>query len=95
MSQSSPLDRAVGRTSASEAKGGAGAEPSEKDLHATPKTLWAAVLLMCFGASLMGLAIVLFNVNGPAAVASLVAGVVVGLIGAFVGLRKGIMSNVE
>lgn len=92
---SSPLDQAVGRTSAAEDKSATGADPAGQDAHDTPKALWLAVILMCVGAALLGLAVVLFNMNTRAAVTSLIAGVVIGLIGAAISLRKGIMSNVE
>lgn len=93
---SSPLDQAVGRTSASEGKDShGGADAEGQGAHDTPKTLWAAVVMMCLGAALLGLAVVLFSINTRAALTSLVAGVIIGLIGAFLGLRKGIMTNVE
>lgn len=94
-SDSSPLDQAVGRTSAAEDKSAKGADPAGLDAHDTPRSLWVAVILMCLGAALLGLAVVLFNMNTGAAVSSLIAGVVVGLIGAAISMRKGIMSNVE
>lgn len=95
-SDSSSLDQAVGRTSASEQKsGGGGGNTTGTDAHDTPRSLWVAVVMMCTGAALLGLAVVLFSMNTQAAIASLVAGIVIGLIGAAISLRKGIMSNVE
>ncbi len=84
----SPLDETVGRTSATEAG-------SEHDAASTPKVLWFSVLVMCVGAGLIGLGFVLLSNDTRLAVISFIAGAVIGLIGAVIGLGKGIMSNVE
>lgn len=94
MADTSKLDAAVGRTSASES-GGDGRVENPKDAENTPKVLWVAVILMVIGVVLVGAGVVALSSSTGAAVAFFIAGAVIGLIGAILGLANGIMSNVE
>ncbi len=67
----------------------------DKDLHQTPPVLWVSVALMCLGVALVGAAVVAMSKSTTIAVALLAAGAVVAAVGAAVGVRNHIMTNVE
>lgn len=73
-----------------------GPGPFEDDLHATPKILWLAVMLMCAGAIVLGLAVAfLVRPNKDASWICLGVGLAMGVVGAAVALANNIFGNVE
>jgi len=75
--------------------GGVGQGPFNKGIHQTPRRLWTAVVLMCLGAAVLGLGVVVLSMSMSTGVVVLVAGGVIGAVGAGVAATNGIMSNVE
>ena len=100
MTETSPLDKAVGRTSAQETytaetgdsplHGGA----FDKDLHQTPKVRWLSIALMCLGTALIGGGVVALSMNTTTAIVLFIAGAALGVVGVVIGLANNIMSNV-
>ncbi len=72
-----------------------GQGPFDKGIHQTPRRLWTAVVLMCLGAAVLGLGVVVLSMSMSTGVVLLVAGGVIGAVGAAVAATNGIMSNVE
>ncbi len=72
-----------------------GRGPFDKGIHQTPRRLWTAVVLMCLGAAVLGLGVVVLSMSMSTGVVLLVAGGVIGAVGAAVAATNGIMSNVE
>ncbi len=72
-----------------------GQGPFDKGIHQTPRRLWTAVVLMCLGAAVLGLGVVVLSMSMSTGVVVLVAGGVIGAVGAGVAATNGIMSNVE
>jgi len=72
-----------------------GQGPFDKGIHQTPRRLWTAVVLMCLGAAVLGLGVVVLSMSMSTGVVVLVAGGVIGAVGAAVAATSGIMSNVE
>lgn len=72
-----------------------GQGPFDKGIHQTPRRLWTAVVLMCLGAAVLGLGVVVLSMSMSTGVVVLVAGGVIGALGAAVAATNGIMSNVE
>lgn len=78
-----------------EVGGVVGQGPFDKGIHQTPRRLWTAVVLMCLGAAVLGLGVVVLSMSMSTGVVVLVAGGVIGAVGAGVAATNGIMSNVE
>ncbi len=101
MTGPSPLDKAVGRTSAKETyTDETGDSPShggafDKDLHETPKVLWLSVALMCMGTALIGGGVVALSMDTTTAIVLFIAGAALGVVGVVLGIANNIMSNVE
>jgi len=72
-----------------------GQGPFDKGIQQTPRRLWTAVVLMCLGAAVLGLGVVVLSMSMSTGVVVLVAGGVIGAVGAGVAATNGIMSNVE
>lgn len=68
--------------------------PLQRDLASTPPSLWLAVVLLVVGVALVGGAVVAFSHSTTLGVVLLVAGVVVGAVGAALARAKRIMSDV-
>ncbi len=101
MTEPSPLDKAVGRTSTKETStdetgdspvhGGA----FDKGLHQTPKVLWLSVALMCLGTALIGGGVVALSMDTTTAIVLFIAGAALAVVGGVIGLANKMMSNVE
>jgi hypothetical protein len=75
--------------------GSSGEGPLVKDLHQTSKGIWAAVILMCLGAAVVGVGVVVLSMDVTTAVVVLIVGAVIGLAGIAMSVATNIMSNVE
>ncbi len=101
MTGTSPLDKAVGRTSTKETSTDeAGDSPLhgaafDKDLHQTPKVLWLSVALMCMGTALIGGGVVALSMDTTTAIVLFIPGAALAVVGVVIGLANNIMSNVE
>jgi hypothetical protein len=65
------------------------------DVERTPPVLWIAVALMTLGFALVGGGVIALSRDTAAAIGLFIAGGVLGLIGAGLGARNQIMSNVD